>query len=221
MKIGISRRDAVLLGAAAPLVVACTRAERAAPRPIASPAFYGLAEAAPAKAPAPRGCAATEASIEGPYYRPNAPERVDLSDASTPGIALEIAGRVTTIDCATPLAGAELDLWQANASGHYDNDGTAPPGRTFLRGKVQTDADGRWRVRTIVPGRYLNGRQYRPAHVHVKVRASGHLLLTTQLYFPDDPYNDVDPFLHRSLIMEVRREGEVLRATYDFALRRA
>jgi protocatechuate 3,4-dioxygenase beta subunit len=137
------------------------------------------------------------------------------------GVPLTIEGRVTTMGCTSPLANVELDLWQANHAGHYDNDGSMPTGRLLLRGKVRTDEDGRYQVKTIVPGRYLNGNQYRPAHVHVKLRAAGHVLLTTQLYFPDDPYNDIDPFIHRSLIMRVKRNDRVLAASYDFVLRPA
>ena len=53
----------------------------------------------------------------------------------------------------------------------------------------------------MLPGRYLNGAQYRPAHVHVKVSAAGHVPLTTQLYFPDDPYNAIDPFIKNKQIV--------------------
>ena len=103
--------------------------------------------------------------------------------------------------CERGLAGVELDVWHATHDGHYDNDGTLKVPGYLLRGRLRTDAEGRYRLRTIIPGRYLNGRQYRPAHVHVKVRASGFAPLTTQLYFPGDPYNDIDPFIHRSLII--------------------
>ena len=89
----------------------------------------------------------------------------------------------------------------------------------MLRGRVHTDAQGRYHLRTVVPGRYLNGAQYRPAHVHVKLRGSGFRPLTTQLYFPGDPYNDIDPFLHTSLIMPITREPNRLKARFDFVLR--
>lgn len=203
----VSRRDAVLLGVAAPLVLACTSKEVQPP----------AAGRPPASSPA-HACAETAANIEGPYYRPGAPERSDLAE-DLPGVPLEIEGRVTTIDCRTALSDVELDVWQANHSGHYDNDGSMPPGSLLLRGRLRTGGDGRYRVRTIVPGRYLNGKQYRPAHVHVKLRARGHALLTTQLYFPDDPFNDVDPFIDRSLVMDVKRNDRVLVARYDFVLR--
>ena len=79
----------------------------------------------------------------------------------------------------------------------------------------------RYRLSTIVPGRYLNGPQYRPAHVHVKVRARGFAELTTQLYFPDDPYNDVDPFIHRSLVMGMEKAKDRALGHFDFVLRPA
>ncbi|MBX3224813.1 MAG: hypothetical protein KF795_30135 [Labilithrix sp.] len=207
----------MLAGIAAPLLLACKTND-----PQAQPSASTRPRPRPAPPPAPGAggaCAETAANIEGPYYRAGVPERADLTDAGMPGVPLEIAGRVTTSDCTTALANVELDVWQANHSGHYDNDGSMPPGRVLLRGRLRTDADGRYRVKTIVPGRYLNGAQYRPAHVHVKLRAQGHALLTTQLYFPDDPFNEVDPFIHRSLVMAVERKDRLLLARYDFVLR--
>ncbi len=162
----------------------------------------------------------THDNIEGPYYRAGAPERSDLTDPAFPGVLLDIEGRVLGTDCTQGLSGVELDVWQANTQGHYDNDGTMNLGeKLLLRGRVRTDGDGRYRLRTIVPGRYLNGRQYRPAHVHVKVRGKAHASLTTQLYFPDDPYNRVDPFIHESLVMDVKKGSSGLLARFDFVLR--
>jgi len=185
---------------------------------------YGPGPAAPAaSALASEGapCLRTAANIEGPYYRQGAAERSELADGKTRGTRLVIEGKVLAEGCDAPIASALLDVWQANADGHYDNDGTAAPGASFLRGKLRADASGAFRVRTIVPGRYLNGAQYRPAHVHVKVSAPGFLPFTTQLYFPGDPYNAVDPFIVRSLIMRVADEGGLKRASFDFVLRRA
>lgn len=166
-------------------------------------------------------CGETHANIEGPYYRSGAPERWDLTTPGLQGTPLEIEGRVTTSDCKTPLRDVELDVWQANDDGHYDNDGTMHVAGMLLRGRIRTDGDGRYRVRSILPGHYLNGRQYRPAHVHVKLRAPAHAPLTTQLYFPDDPYNAGDPFIHPSLVMNVnKRDGKML-ARFDFVLRQS
>jgi protocatechuate 3,4-dioxygenase beta subunit len=162
-------------------------------------------------APPPAVCAATADNIEGPFWKPGAPHRAELATSRDAGERLVLAGAVRTTGCA-PLAGAELDLWHADARGDYDNDGFR------FRGTLVTGADGRWLVSTIVPGRYLNGRRYRPAHVHAKLRAPGHKDLTTQLYFAGDPYNDGDPFIVPSLIMTHRVEGGARRAGFDFVL---
>ena len=52
---------------------------------------------------------------------------------------------------------------------------------------AKTDEHGRYAYTTIVPGHYLNGVQYRPAHIHLKASAAAHAPLTTQLYFAGDP----------------------------------
>ncbi|HZU81493.1 MAG TPA: hypothetical protein VE987_01180 [Polyangiaceae bacterium] len=165
-------------------------------------------------------CSATEPNIEGPYYRDGAPFRADLVEADVRGTPLVLSGRITSADCRSPLAGAVLDVWQADGDGHYDNDGTArlPADRFRLRGKLKADDKGAFSLRTVWPGHYLNGRTYRPAHVHVKVSAAGHRPLTTQLYFPGDPYNDGDPFIRRSLIMDVSSDRGAPHAHYDFVL---
>jgi protocatechuate 3,4-dioxygenase beta subunit len=122
-----------------------------------------------------------------------------------------IAGRVRGVDCA-PLAGCVLDVWHADARGGYDNDGY------HLRGTLLTDEHGRYELRTIVPGRYLNGKRYRPAHIHVKLRAADQPELTTQLYFAGDRYLDGDPFVVDSLILAHARRDGVRRASFDFVL---
>ncbi len=158
------------------------------------------------------GCGAVTAdNIEGPYYKAGAPETSLLADPDEPGTHLVLEGLVLGAGCGA-LRDVELDIWHADAAGGYDNRGY------HLRGKVATDADGRWQVRTIVPGRYLNGRQYRPAHLHFKLRAAGHRALTTQLYFDGDPYNDVDPFIAPSLIMPVEPISSGARCRFDFVL---
>lgn len=163
---------------------------------------------------------ATVANIEGPYYRANAPFRTDLVDPGVVGTPLSLVGSVLSLDCRSPLTGAVVDVWQANGEGHYDNDGSLrlPEGAMRLRGKLRCDAKGLFAARTVLPGRYLNGSRYRPAHIHVKVSAPGHAALTTQLYFPDDPYNDGDPFIDRSLIVDISRVRGEPAARFDFVL---
>lgn len=235
MSITYSRRHALWLSAG--LIVACRDARNGAdgsappppgPTGAAQPAAYGMPPARVA-APAPSSdaatptCIETHDNIEGPYYRAGAPERASLIEQGMAGTPIDLEGRVMGQGCGRGLAGVELDVWHATADGHYDNDGTmhVAKERYLLRGRIKTDAEGRYRVRTVMPGRYMNGRQYRPAHVHVKVRASGFAELTTQLYFPGDPYNDIDPFIHRSLIMGLEKaRGETL-GHFDFVLRQA
>lgn len=221
MSITYSRRHALWLSAG--LLVAC-RDRRSAPD-ASAPAPYGLP---PAPAPthgdgATLSCIETHDNIEGPYYRPGAPLRSSLVDPGMPGTPIDIEGRVTGLDCGRGVEGVELDVWHATNDGHYDNDGTMQLGREryLLRGRIRTDAEGRYRVSTIVPGRYLNGPQYRPAHVHVKVRGAGFAELTTQLYFPGDPYNAVDPFIHPSLVMGLEKARERMLGHFDFVLRSA
>lgn len=181
-----------------------------------------LASAAPYDAPygssATTVCAATEPNIEGPYYRPGAPQRADLRPAGAEGTPLEIAGCIRSLDCRSILGGAVLDVWHADARGRYDNDGHLADMPFLYRGLVAADDRGEFRIRTIVPGRYLNGRTYRPAHVHVKITAPGHVPLTTQLYFPGDPFNAEDPFIRQSLVMDLANENGTQRGRYEFVL---
>ena len=175
----------------------------------------GTGEAAPTPQipdeDAPPICETTADNIEGPFYKPGAPHRATLATAKEPGERLVLGGTVRTTRC-EPLANATLDVWHADARGAYDNDGWGH------RGRMTTDKLGRWRLESIVPGRYLNGRRYRPTHVHVKLRAAGHRELTTQLYFEGDPYNDGDDFIVSSLIMKHTKKDGARRASFDFVL---
>lgn len=62
---------------------------------------------------------------------------------------------------------------------------------------------------------------WRPAHLHVKVSAPGHELLTAQLYFPGDPHNDDDiaSAVKPELVLDPQTEADGSQSvTYDFAL---
>lgn len=159
-------------------------------------------------------CEETEDDIEGPFYSEGAPfvEGALPGAEALPGVGFLLRGRVHSAGTCTPLAGAVLDIWQANDDGAYDNVGFT------LRGRVETDAEGHFEVWTIVPGNYLNGAQYRPAHIHVKASAPGHVLLTTQLYFPDDPYNDIDPWFDPRLLIAMQDIKGAVTGTFDFFL---
>ena len=121
--------------------------------------------------------------------------------------------RASTGKACTALSGAEVDVWQANDAGGYDNAGFT------LRGVFVSDASGKFRIETILPGRYLDGASYRPRHIHVIVRAQGRAELTTQLYFEGDPYNATDSLFQESLMMSPASDGAGGQASsFDFVL---
>jgi protocatechuate 3,4-dioxygenase beta subunit len=161
--------------------------------------------------PLPSTCAPTAANIEGPFFKAGAPHRSVLVAPGEQGELLTISGSVLSADC-RPLAGAQIDVWHADARGDYDLEGFRH------RGRLCTGPGGVFQLATIVPGRYLNGRRYRPAHIHVKLEAPGHRPLTTQLYFEGDPYNRGDDFIVPSLIMDLHRTGPLALARFDFVL---
>jgi protocatechuate 3,4-dioxygenase beta subunit len=144
---------------------------------------------------------------EGPFFTPRSPLRSDLREPGIKGRPVELSGLVLTRSC-RPVVGALVDLWQADDSGEYDNQGFR------LRGHVFTDAEGRYAFRTIMPGLYPG----RTRHYHVKVQAPARPVLTTQFYFPDEPLNRRDDFFHRELVMQVAAAEDALRARFDVVL---
>ena len=117
-------------------------------------------------------------------------------------------------DC-NPIPQAVLEVWQADPSGGYDNDSA----EMRYRGQLAADASGSYSFHSLVPGRYLNGATFRPAHVHVKLWVGGLEQLTTQLYFRDDPFNESDPFIESSLILDYSEDAAGnWAAAFDFVL---
>ena len=112
-------------------------------------------------------------------------------------------------DC-RPVANALVDLWHADGAGDYDNRGFRCRGHQF------TDAQGRYGFVTVLPARYTG----RTRHFHVKVQAANGPVLTTQLYFPDEPGNARDPLFRRDLLMAVMRNGAERMAGFTFVVER-
>jgi len=156
-------------------------------------------------------CEHTRPDIEGPFFKPNSPARPTLLEGGEAGTRITIGGRIVDGAC-RPLAGAIVDFWQADDDGAYDDSASF-----LLRGHQMVGADGRYEVTTIIPGRYLNGSQYRPAHIHCKVYVGGTEVLTTQLYFEGDPFNEVDPWFSELTMLRPRDDGSGLRAIFDFS----
>ena len=146
---------------------------------------------------------ATPEQTEGPYFKPSSPERNDLLEDGVNGDRLVVGGTVLGTDC-KPIGNALLDFWQADGDGEYDNDGFR------LRGHQFTDSRGRFTLTTVVPGLYPG----RTRHIHVKVQKRDGDVLTTQLYFPDEPQNASDGIFDEALLLDVKGS----RARYDFVL---
>ena len=148
----------------------------------------------------------TQRQTEGPFFRPRSPQRSDLREPGLRGEAIAISGLVLTRGC-KPVANALVDLWHADGAGEYDNKGFRGRGHQF------TDAEGRYRFVTVKPARYPG----RTPHYHVKVQAANRPVLTTQLYFPNDPGNDRDPIFRKELLMRLA-DGAPSVARFDFVL---
>ncbi|WP_448616495.1 catechol 1,2-dioxygenase [Modestobacter sp. URMC 112] len=189
---------------------------------------------------AARTQAGTKGSILGPYYLPGQ-ERL-TAQATLPmrddeqGTPLVFAGQVRDVDGA-PLAGAEVDIWQADHEGYYSGFAPHIPDGN-LRGVVVTDAEGRFEIRTIQPAPYqiptdgptgelitaAGWHPWRPAHLHLLVRATGHRTITTQLYFAGGEWldSDVAEATKPELVLDPREQGDGSNAvTYDFVLEAA
>jgi len=149
----------------------------------------------------------TPRQTEGPYYTPNTPERANLREPGMKGTSVALGGLVLTRSC-KPVANAIVDLWHADDAGTYDNAGFR------LRGFVKTDAEGRYAFQTIVPGLYPG----RTRHYHAKVQAPRAPLLTTQLYFPDEPGNARDFLYRKELLIRSAKVADGMAARFDFVV---
>ena len=191
----------------------------------------------------------TETTVLGPFFVHGAPEIENGGDmaAGWKGEPTYVSGQVRSTE-GGPLAGALLDLWQSNSEGWYDVQ-LADTGGKRLRARLRTDADGCYRVRTILPTAYpvptdgpmgqvlhrMGRHPMRPAHLHFMVSAPGHETVVTHLFVRGDPYLQSDAVfgVKDSLVVDFRRsesEDEAQKlglkapfysAAYDFVLRPA
>jgi protocatechuate 3,4-dioxygenase beta subunit len=166
-----------------------------------------LAQTAPPTPQCHDGDEPTVQQGEGPFFKPSSPERADLIEPGSKGRLVEITGQVLTRTC-RPVQGALVDLWHADERGEYDGGGFR------YRGHLLTDGEGRYRFRTILPAVYPG----RTRHYHVKVQAPGRPVLTTQLYFPDEPANRRDGLFRRELVMRMAQAPAGLAAQFDFVI---
>lgn len=146
----------------------------------------------------------------GPFYpltRP-AEEDADLTrmlgrHGRAKGTIIDLAGRVLT-EAGRPVPDASIDMWQTNSMGSYhhpaDPTGAGPDPNFQGAAILRTDAEGGYRVRTVIPGPYVS----RVRHIHFDVRGRNRRLIT-QMFFPGEP-NDSD-YLYRSLRFETAKRA--------------
>lgn len=182
----------------------------------------------------------SKGTIEGPYYIPDSPSftgqaTLPMRD-DEPGHPLLFHGRVTSVD-GTPLPGATIEMWHADADGFYSQFAPGLP-EWNLRGTVHADAEGAFAIRTVEPAPYqiptdgscgrliaaAGWHAWRPAHLHLKVSAPGHQLITTQLYFRGTSHvtDDIASAVKPELILDPApaAHGEGREVAHDFVLDR-
>ena len=162
---------------------------------------------------------ATESTVLGPFYVPGSPvRRYGESMVVEPGAGIPawVQGRVLDVSGA-PIAGAELDVWQNGADMLYAVQRPEAPD-DHLRGRYRTGQDGSYAFVAVRPVPYpipddgpvgkmleATGRHpWRPAHIHMIVRAPGYRTVTTHIFDATSEYLDSDtvfavkPSLRRS-----------------------
>ncbi|MFI0462727.1 catechol 1,2-dioxygenase [Saccharopolyspora sp. 5N102] len=180
----------------------------------------------------------SKGTIEGPYYVPDSPE---LPAEATlpmrpdePGTPLLFQGQVTSVS-GQALAGAKIEMWHADDLGYYSQYAPGLP-EWNLRGTVIADEQGRFKIRTVQPAPYqiptdgacgkliaaAGWHAWRPAHLHLKVSAPGHQLITTQLYFKGGAHvaDDIAQAVKPELVLDPRPNpgSGANEVTYDFVL---
>jgi protocatechuate 3,4-dioxygenase beta subunit len=159
-------------------------------------------------APTPSCGGETPSETAGPFYTANTPQKADFRADDPAGSRVDLRATVLDTHC-RPLPGAVVDLWHSDSKGRYDNAGFR------LRGHQRADAQGNVTFATVLPGHYAG----RTRHFHARIYgAKGGKLLTTQLYFPDDPANADDWLFKPELLLDVTRRGPALAARFSFVV---
>jgi protocatechuate 3,4-dioxygenase beta subunit len=206
LKTTILLPGSALLAACARSLGIETQASISSAQPAASLAFIATQSLAATPA-CGDGDEPTIQQTEGPFFTPDSPERRSLLESDTRGVYMLVSGQVLGTDC-MPIAGALLDFWHADADGIYDNEGYK------LRGHQFADDQGRYELETIMPGLYPG----RTRHFHVKVQRPNGPVLTTQLYFPDEPDNATDGIFDERLLMSMLPAETGVHGQFDFVL---
>jgi protocatechuate 3,4-dioxygenase beta subunit len=207
-----------------------------------------LARPARAQGSAP-SCVLTPQTEEGPFYFDPRLVRADITEKQ-PGVPLALEMRVVTAGDCTPVPGARVDVWHADAQGVYsgysgqwgtgESASRSAPGKTFLRGTQFADEEGFVKFGTLYPSWYRG----RTPHIHFKILLEPREVAVSQLYLPDevsdavfggsqdyrarrrnrDTYNDNDRFLRGRVggaFCDVEKNGPGYRASVVIGITRA
>ncbi len=157
---------------------------------------------------APSDWKATEESADERFFRRSAPFRAKVSPPGSAGVPLLIGGHVWGLNTRAPLRNAVVEVWQADASGRFDNDNPAkpPPRDVFLyRARMLSDESGYFEFETVKPGAYQASQgKWRASHIRVRVQYPGYHPISTQIYFRGDLRQNEDPFFKSSLAIDLR-----------------
>jgi hydroxyquinol 1,2-dioxygenase len=181
----------------------------------------------------PEGC--TEATVFGPFHVQGAPHYAHGADVANgaAGEPCHVRGRVLSLG-GRPLAGATVEVWQADAEGKYDVQYEGLE-QARARGVLASDGEGRFEFRTIVAEPYpiptdgpvgdllqaTRRHPWRPAHLHFMISAPGHERLVTHVFREGDRYLDSDAVfgVRQSLVADwVRQADGSHRLDFDFVL---
>lgn len=183
-----------------------------------------------------RPAGATASTVLGPFHMVESPPRqlgdsIALAPGGEPTL---ITGQVLSI-AGGELAGATVDVWQADEKGFYDVQTPDRVPERNLRGLFTCDDQGRFAFRTILPAHYpiphdgpvgqllmATGRHpFRPAHVHFIASADGHATLTTHVFVAGSPYLSSDAVfaVKDSLVLDFAvSDDEVLADRYGMSV---
>jgi len=150
---------------------------------------------------------ASESTVLGPFHVADAPElpmgaNICLDQKGAP---MWVHGRIFDPE-GNPIAGAKIDVWQANDDGFYDVQQKGIQPDFNLRGVFRTGPDGAYHFRGVKPSFYpipddgpvgkllasLGRHPFRPAHLHYIIEAEGYARLVTHIFDPKDPYINSD-----------------------------
>ncbi len=197
-----------------------------------------------------RPTGASENTVLGPFHVADAPEYEMGTNIclDQKGEDMVVRGRILDTE-GNPVAGARIDVWQANDEGFYDVQQKGLQPDFNLRGVFTTGEDGTYWFKAVKPKFYpipddgpvgqllgrLGRHPFRPAHLHYIISAEGYDTLTTHIFDPDDPYINSDAVfgVKESLLADFRKESDPAKAaamgfagpywdvSFDFVLARA